>query len=143
LLTILRFWGEVLVSVEYGELWRRMARHLTSDGENRSVFYYPHHSEKNILLLKTRFYDQFTPNADKRRYGGLRPFVITRKGRDQSLCRWHAGAAPGRTQRRRTPRGRGARRHCCQTGLRRRDGRQAIGRSVGAIGAGSTSRPVR
>jgi hypothetical protein len=103
LLTILRFWGEVLVSVEYGELWRRMAGHLMSDGENRSVFYYPHHyhdakvrplstasplatthsdqlglrlwqlldsdrakrlfraTERNILLLKTRFYDQFTP----------------------------------------------------------------------------------
>lgn len=39
LLTILRFWGEVLVSVEYGELWRRIGPLL---GE-QSVFYYPHH----------------------------------------------------------------------------------------------------
>ncbi|WP_410660053.1 hypothetical protein [Amycolatopsis sp. lyj-112] len=39
LLTILRFWGEVLVSVEYGELWRRIGPVL---GE-KSVFYYPHH----------------------------------------------------------------------------------------------------
>lgn len=39
LLTILRFWGEVLVSVEYGELWRRIGPVL---GEE-SVFYYPHH----------------------------------------------------------------------------------------------------
>jgi hypothetical protein len=43
LLTLLRFWGEVLVSVEYGRLWPRMAPRLTRDGENRSRFYYPHH----------------------------------------------------------------------------------------------------
>lgn len=42
LLTILRFWGEVLVSVEYGELWPRMASRLTDSGKNRSRFYYPH-----------------------------------------------------------------------------------------------------
>ncbi|WP_037313461.1 hypothetical protein [Amycolatopsis orientalis] len=39
LLTILRFWGEVLVSVEYGELWRRIGPMLG----DKSVFYYPHH----------------------------------------------------------------------------------------------------
>lgn len=43
LLTILRFWGEVLVSVEYGRLWERMRPLLTRSGENRSRFYYPHH----------------------------------------------------------------------------------------------------
>jgi len=43
LLTILRFWGEVLVSVEYGRLWERMRPLLTRDGVNRSRFYYPHH----------------------------------------------------------------------------------------------------
>lgn len=43
LLALLRFWGEVLVSVEYGRLWPRMAPLLTGDGENRSRFYYPHH----------------------------------------------------------------------------------------------------
>ncbi|MGH3390918.1 MAG: hypothetical protein ACRDOO_18790 [Actinomadura sp.] len=43
LLTILRFWGEVLVSVEYGRLWQRMAPQLTLNGRNRSRFYYPHH----------------------------------------------------------------------------------------------------
>lgn len=43
-LTILRFWGEILVSVEYGRLWPRMAPLLTQDGENLSRFYYPHHS---------------------------------------------------------------------------------------------------
>ncbi|MFI5668492.1 hypothetical protein [Streptomyces sp. NPDC051704] len=43
LLTILRFWGEVLVSVEYGRLWERMAPLLTEEGRNRSRFYFPHH----------------------------------------------------------------------------------------------------
>jgi len=43
LLTLLRFWGEVLVSVEYGRLWERMGPVLTRDGGNRSRFYYPHH----------------------------------------------------------------------------------------------------
>ncbi|HEX6473015.1 MAG TPA: hypothetical protein VF069_28250 [Streptosporangiaceae bacterium] len=43
LLTILRFWGEVLVSAEYGRLWPRMEPLLTLDGENRSRFYYPHY----------------------------------------------------------------------------------------------------
>jgi hypothetical protein len=42
LVTVLRFWGEVLVSVEYGELWRRMRSRLVVGGENRSLFYYPH-----------------------------------------------------------------------------------------------------
>ncbi|MEO3766458.1 hypothetical protein [Streptomyces sp. B8F3] len=43
LLTLLRFWGEVLVSVEYGRLWPRMEPLLTHEGENRSRFYHPHH----------------------------------------------------------------------------------------------------
>lgn len=44
LLTILRFWGEVLVSTEYGELWRRMAPLLAAGGgAGRSSFYHPHH----------------------------------------------------------------------------------------------------
>ncbi|MFD9903396.1 hypothetical protein [Streptomyces sp. NPDC059063] len=43
LLTLLRFWGEVLVSVEYGRLWERMGPAMTQDGENRSCFYYPHY----------------------------------------------------------------------------------------------------
>ena len=43
LLTILRFWGEVLVSEEYGLFWPRMAARLSDGGKIRSVFYYPHH----------------------------------------------------------------------------------------------------
>ncbi len=41
-MTILRFWGEVLVSVEYGEFWRRMAPQFEGAG-TRSCFYGPHH----------------------------------------------------------------------------------------------------
>lgn len=43
LLTVLRFWGEVLVSVEYGRLWERMGPVFTQGGGNRSRFYHPHH----------------------------------------------------------------------------------------------------
>ncbi|GAA2582996.1 hypothetical protein GCM10010411_14560 [Actinomadura fulvescens] len=43
LLTFLRFWGEVLVSVEYELLWPRMEPVLIQNGENRSRFYYPHY----------------------------------------------------------------------------------------------------
>lgn len=41
-LTILRFWGEVLVSVEYGEFWRRMEGRFERAGMP-SRFYHPHH----------------------------------------------------------------------------------------------------
>ncbi len=41
-LTILRFWGEVLVSVEYGEFWRRMEARFAVAGV-ASRFYHPHH----------------------------------------------------------------------------------------------------
>ncbi|MBT2528888.1 hypothetical protein J7E91_26650 [Streptomyces sp. ISL-99] len=65
LLTILRFWGEVLVSVEYGRLWERMAPVLTRGGENRSRFYYPHHvhdakahSLATVSLLSTTHSDR-------------------------------------------------------------------------------------
>ncbi|MEW2416391.1 hypothetical protein AB0953_22080 [Streptomyces sp. NPDC046866] len=59
LLTILRFWGEVLVSVEYEKLWGRMAPLLTDGaGRNRSRFYHPHlvhdaktHSLATVSLL--------------------------------------------------------------------------------------------
>ena len=41
-LAILRFWGEVLVSVEYGEFWRRMEPAFAAAGA-ASRFYHPHH----------------------------------------------------------------------------------------------------
>jgi hypothetical protein len=42
LMTILRFWGEVLVSVEYGEYWRRMEAEFQAKG-TASRFYHPHY----------------------------------------------------------------------------------------------------
>jgi hypothetical protein len=40
-LTMLRFWGEVLVSVEYGQFWRRMDGQFRAAG-SQSRFYRPH-----------------------------------------------------------------------------------------------------
>ncbi|MGW6685671.1 hypothetical protein [Streptomyces sp. NPDC054961] len=58
LLAVLRFWGEVLVSVEYGRLWERMGPVFTREGHNRSRFYHPHlvhdaktHSLATVSLL--------------------------------------------------------------------------------------------
>jgi hypothetical protein len=42
LMTIIRFWGEVLVSVEYGEFWRRMEGEFAAAGAV-SRFYHPQH----------------------------------------------------------------------------------------------------
>ncbi|SDK61630.1 hypothetical protein [Streptomyces indicus] len=65
LLTILRFWGEILVSTEYAQLWHRMGPLLTRDGENRSHFYYPHlvhdakaHPLASVSLLATSHADR-------------------------------------------------------------------------------------
>jgi hypothetical protein len=52
LMTILRFWGEVLVSVEYGEFWRRM--HSAFDAARTpSRFYQPHHAHDGRDPLAT------------------------------------------------------------------------------------------
>lgn len=58
LLTVLRFWGEVLVSAEYGRLWERIGPVFTREGGNRSRFYHPHlvhdaktHSLATVSLL--------------------------------------------------------------------------------------------
>lgn len=43
LITLLRFWGEVLISAEYQMLWSRLqSMGLQKTGESRSRFYYPH-----------------------------------------------------------------------------------------------------
>ncbi|GAA4847255.1 hypothetical protein [Kitasatospora terrestris] len=51
-LTVLRFWGEVLVAAEYERLWERMSTVLATSGDNRSVFYHPHllHDAKTLPL---------------------------------------------------------------------------------------------
>jgi hypothetical protein len=43
LVTLLRFWGEILVAVEYGRMWERMAPSFATGGGSSSRFYYPHH----------------------------------------------------------------------------------------------------
>ncbi|MFD9789328.1 hypothetical protein ACFWXK_00085 [Streptomyces sp. NPDC059070] len=65
MLTLLRFWGEILVSVEYGRLWERMGPVLTRGGENRSRFYYPHYAHDakanplaRVSLLSTTHADR-------------------------------------------------------------------------------------
>jgi hypothetical protein len=44
ILTVLRFWGEVLVAIEYQSFWEVLKkRGLSSEeGENKSIFYEPH-----------------------------------------------------------------------------------------------------
>ncbi|HWC27907.1 MAG TPA: hypothetical protein VG474_15055 [Solirubrobacteraceae bacterium] len=51
-LTILRFWGEVLVSVEYGEFWRRIGGRFGAIGVP-SRFYHPHHHHDGREPLST------------------------------------------------------------------------------------------
>jgi hypothetical protein len=51
-LTLLRFWGEVLVSVEYGEFWRRMEGPFRAWGV-ASRFYRPHHQHDGCEPLAT------------------------------------------------------------------------------------------
>jgi hypothetical protein len=51
-MTILRFWGEVLVSVEYGEFWRRMRSGFDAAG-TASRFYQPHHDHDGRDPLAT------------------------------------------------------------------------------------------
>jgi hypothetical protein len=44
-LSFLRFWGEILISVEYHQLWNRMKTlGLTESGDNHSIFYHPHYN---------------------------------------------------------------------------------------------------
>lgn len=83
LLTILRFWGEVLVSVEYGQLWRPMAPHLTRNGENQSRFYYPHHvhDAKTHSLATTSVLS--ATHSD--RLGARLTELLTREGSTESF----------------------------------------------------------
>jgi hypothetical protein len=51
-LTVLRLWGEILVSVEYGEYWRRMESDLGGD-RARSRFYVAHQLHDGCEPLAT------------------------------------------------------------------------------------------
>ena len=59
LMTIIRFWGEVLVSVEYGEYWRRMDAQFGAAG-TASRFYHPHHHHDGRDPLATAADDAAT-----------------------------------------------------------------------------------
>lgn len=59
LMTIIRFWGEVLVSVEYGEFWRRMEAQFAAAG-TASRFYHPHHHHDGRDPLATAGDDSAT-----------------------------------------------------------------------------------
>ena len=59
LMTIIRFWGEVLVSVEYGEFWRRMEPEFAAAGAV-SRFYHPHHHHDGRDPLATAAEDSAT-----------------------------------------------------------------------------------
>ncbi|MFI6942781.1 hypothetical protein ACIBI4_26235 [Streptomyces sp. NPDC050418] len=65
ILTLLRFWGEILVATEYTQLWQRIGPLLTAGDENRSHFYYPHlihdakaHPLATVSLLATSHADR-------------------------------------------------------------------------------------
>ncbi|GAA2245481.1 MULTISPECIES: hypothetical protein [Streptomyces] len=87
LLTFLRFWGEVLVSVEYEHLWRRMEPVLAGeDGRNRSRFYYPHyvhdakaHPLTTVSLLSATHSDRLATRISDllARQGGAEAFRET------------------------------------------------------------------
>lgn len=63
ILTILRFWGEVLVAIEYQSFWEVLkTRGLSSEeGENKSVFYEPHiiHDSKGKSFTDNNYYELF------------------------------------------------------------------------------------
>ncbi len=59
LMTIIRFWGEVLVSVEYGEFWRRMEAQFAAVNAV-SRFHHPHHHHDGRDPLATAGDDSAT-----------------------------------------------------------------------------------
>jgi hypothetical protein len=70
LLTILRFWGEVLVAVEYSSLWERMAPAFA--GEVPSRFYRPHllhdaktHPLATVSLLSSSHSDRLATRLQR------------------------------------------------------------------------------
>jgi hypothetical protein len=64
-LTILRFWGEVLVAFEYQEYWKRLASYFNEREDGRSRFYQPHfeHDIKTKSLFDTSILE--TTHSDR------------------------------------------------------------------------------
>ena len=83
LMTIIRFWGEVLVSVEYGEFWRRMEAQFAAAGAV-SRFYHPHHHHDGRDPLATAADDAATHSG---RLGACLVRLLDGDGRRGALRR--------------------------------------------------------
>jgi len=82
LITILRFWGEVLVSEEYKQFWFRMEQEgliKRGDPKKRSRFYYPHlvHDEREHNFGTTDIGD---PRTHSDRLGNILEDMTTQLG---------------------------------------------------------------
>jgi hypothetical protein len=69
LVTFLRFWAEVMVSIEYSCLWKRISERLSngqSDNKVRSEFYYFHmiHDSRNSEIGKESFLGGLTHSQE-------------------------------------------------------------------------------
>jgi hypothetical protein len=82
-LTLLRFWGEVLVSVEYGEFWRRMEGWFRAAGV-ASRFYRSHHQHDGCEPLATASESLPTHSG---RLGGCLVRVLASDGDAQEFVR--------------------------------------------------------
>ena len=65
ILTALRLWGEVLVSIEYGQYWKRIHEMFERNGRNISAFYYPHHIHDAKKKPLTSMLTSATTHSDK------------------------------------------------------------------------------
>lgn len=86
ILTVLRFWGEVLVAEEYHLLWPRMEdRMLTPDGDNLSRFYFPHlvHDAKDRPLSRP---SRLAATHSDRLASRLRALLVGEEQRDLFLA---------------------------------------------------------
>lgn len=83
LLTILRFWGEVLVSVEYGEFWRRMATPFQAAGVP-SPFYHPHWFHDGREPLATALASSSTHSGQ---LGACLNRLLASPGAEERFCR--------------------------------------------------------
>jgi hypothetical protein len=91
-LTILRFWGEVVVSVEYGELWRRMEPAFAAAAA-RSRFYHPHHHHDGREPLATASQDSATHSG---RLGACLRRMLANDGSHERFARAEQRVLDGR-----------------------------------------------
>jgi hypothetical protein len=87
LMTIIRFWGEVLVSVEYGEFWRRMETQFAAAG-TVSRFYHPHHHHDGRDPLATAGDDSATHSG---RLGACLVRLLAADGGEDRFAATEAG----------------------------------------------------